>query len=472
MTDLVFLEGGSIRVLLGNGDGTFAPAISPLPSIQTDRLLLADLNGDGTSDLFLYGYGGVRGYLSNGTGYFLAKFAWNDEWSLTAAFADVNGDSRPDLIAGSSSLRVFLNDGTGGFGSPIAFPGAYGRKVGNVVAADFNGDGRVDLAVQMDDRVSILLGDATGHFTESSSYLVDASYEWQGPMLVADLDGDARPDVIGINGYATTVLWSLRNSNCVARRLDLVRNIESCGAVGTPFSSQPVVSVVDDADNQVICPGTTVSASLVPGKGNPAGALMGTATIAVVGGNAYFNDLGLDSPGAGYRVRFAHSQGLKVLSREFSLAPLPPSITVSGSCSAEPLRLETSAAAESYRWEIDGVVVGTQPAISASGISPGVHALSLRVVRDACVSVASQSLTVSRPRLLLPPRATVLSPSGRPLNCWPRSRRAVPTTGRGPTASFPASRILRSPERHLAPRAFTASGFVRASASPRKPQSP
>lgn len=133
---------------------------------ESPALAVADVNGDGRDDVFVSGSAGQSGVL------FLAQAggkyapAPSQPWSsaaeaddTAAVFLDVNGDKRPDLFIASGGVernagdallndRLYLNDGRGGFAAaPDGTLPADGESAGAAAAADFDGDGAVDLFV-------------------------------------------------------------------------------------------------------------------------------------------------------------------------------------------------------------------------------------------------------------------------------------------------------------------------------------
>ncbi len=165
--------GGTVTLLLGNGNGTFRAgqtiAVGPNPY----AVALADINGDGKADLIVgdTSAGGslVNVLLGNGNGTFQAPQPIASSPDLLGiAVADVNGDGIPDLIIANgipNSVDVLLGNGNGTFGAPQTF--AAGSHPYAVAIGDVNGDGRPDLVVanKASFTVSVLLNSGNGNFT-------------------------------------------------------------------------------------------------------------------------------------------------------------------------------------------------------------------------------------------------------------------------------------------------------------------
>ena len=217
------LPGVGLVVLLGNGDGTFQ---SPLPvsgCAEATGVQVADLNGDSVPDLAVTcliasGFGIPTGaYLltlpGNGDGTFGAATQFSlgpTPWAVLA-IADFNHDGKPDVaVATEGTLTVFLNDGKANF-KPIASVGEPWNYAPAIAAGDFNGDGLVDLAVSGQSAanlqlgiVAVLLGKGNGTFQAAPSLQTNG----YGQLIAVDLNGDGHVDLA--EGLDTLVFYAGR----------------------------------------------------------------------------------------------------------------------------------------------------------------------------------------------------------------------------------------------------------------------
>jgi hypothetical protein len=215
---------GSVGILLGKGDGTFQPAVIYDSGGQgPDSVAVADVNLDGKPDILVangcFGINCTSGpwvgvLLGNGDGTFQPAVTYDNGGLIPkdVVIADVNGDGKPDMVVANISfdpkeVGVRLGNGDGTFQSEV-FYGISTNGASSVVAADINLDGKLDLIFGMDDfagGVGVLLGNGDGTFQPATTYASGGS-ETGGPVLaVADVNGDGKPDLLVANfaGFCT-----------------------------------------------------------------------------------------------------------------------------------------------------------------------------------------------------------------------------------------------------------------------------
>jgi hypothetical protein len=112
--------------------------------------------------------------------------------------ADLNGDGIPDLAgAGLNSAGVMLGSANGTFRPKVEYPA--GGPAQDLAAGDFNGDGRIDLAVSINDpavSLSLLTGNGDGTFNAPVTFQTNTEHVDSPAIVATDLDNDGRLDVV------------------------------------------------------------------------------------------------------------------------------------------------------------------------------------------------------------------------------------------------------------------------------------
>ena len=205
-----FGTGSTLAVLLGNGDGSFqAPTTYTLSS--GPYLAVGDFNGDGKPDIATAGGSTVSVLINSGNGTFVSPVNENITGNIQAlAAADMNGDGKLDLVVpfggASAGVAVLPGNGNGTFGTPIVYTNNLLSMYSSSVAiADFNGDGKLDLALTnstaMNYGVAILLGNGDGTFR--SPPLLYSGGLSPSALVALDINGDGKPDLVVAGGYGS-----------------------------------------------------------------------------------------------------------------------------------------------------------------------------------------------------------------------------------------------------------------------------
>jgi len=197
-------EDNSLSVLLGNGRGGFSPAAgSPFAVGQAPYPhAVGDVNRDGKADIVTPNVrsNNVTVLLGDGRGGFSptpkSPFGVASR-PYYVAVADVNADGKADLVATHDDIGLIttlLGDGKGDFTQAPTSPFDLGRQAYKLVAADVNGDDRVDLVIGTDAGVAVLLTNADGSYVLAPGSPFGSSV--YAKFAVGDVNGDGRPELI------------------------------------------------------------------------------------------------------------------------------------------------------------------------------------------------------------------------------------------------------------------------------------
>jgi hypothetical protein len=204
--DLIFTTHTGISERLGNGNGTFqGPVRLTLPANTPGTILgVGDFNNDGLLDVVIKNQPftgqsqALSVLLNNGAGSFVAAptFAAGPFPHVVVA-GDFTGDGLADLVtAAQDGTHLLVNNGDGTFQSvPLS-----SIPLGGLVVGDFNGDGQLDFAgfaggIDSDLLVNVFLGNGDGTFQAPEIFDLGPNILASASLVARDFDGDGRLDL-------------------------------------------------------------------------------------------------------------------------------------------------------------------------------------------------------------------------------------------------------------------------------------
>ncbi|MDG0810710.1 FG-GAP-like repeat-containing protein [Cohnella rhizosphaerae] len=210
--DLAIADNDShqVSLLYGNGDGTFLAPVS-LPVGSYPRYIIAhDFDKDGQPDLAVSdtGSANISVLLNQGGGTFNRSDFGGILTPTSLVSGDFNGDGITDLATADNGnpggAAVLLGVGDGSFRTAVLYPTAPGTYPFDIAAGDYDGDGRLDLAVsnQVVGTVSFFNGNADGTFQPKFDLPIF------GYVASEDLNEDGLADLVYANGANLKLLNS------------------------------------------------------------------------------------------------------------------------------------------------------------------------------------------------------------------------------------------------------------------------
>ena len=246
-----------------------------------------DMNGDSVPDLEFLDQSGLNVALGHGDGTFgsptsfaIPPLAGTSELGLTSLrIADLNGDGRSDLVMARSTsttpssffeIQLYLNDGAGGFAPwrnlivPTETPAITGL-VEVLAVADLNGDGTMDVVARQNAaQISVWLSTGTS-YAAAQAYPIALN---SGPILTGDVTGDGLDDVIVSNGSELRVFANIGTGILAA-------------AVRYPaaFNQPRLVDLNEDGRLDIVLLGDVSAGKSVGVMLNQGGGIFGAATV-------------------------------------------------------------------------------------------------------------------------------------------------------------------------------------------------
>lgn len=213
---------GVVNIFLNGGEGKFLKAATyPAPGVRS--LISAELNADGKPDLAGMNFKGISILMNKGDGSFTDAVTiptLNENVPLYLGAADVDDDGDVDFVTSEGVdgddigfIAIYTNRGDGTFEIPVNYPTGFSSESKDVQIADFNGDGKPDVAKMFVDFLSgppfngiitVLVNAGDGRLLSTESFLVPLD----SPTILnaEDLNGDGKPDLVTVSDRKVSVL--------------------------------------------------------------------------------------------------------------------------------------------------------------------------------------------------------------------------------------------------------------------------
>ncbi len=285
--------GNSVSIFLGKGDATFTGPVSVPTSVAPFSILSGDWNNDGKADLVvLAGTGSsdsVSLLISKGDGTFSTVTIVSGQSIGGIALADFNGDGYLDIALTNpytNTVSILFGNGVGiSSGASFVASNSFGTPPQSIVAGDFNGDGKIDIAVTETYFIAVYLGNGDGTF---GTALIGGIPSFTAPLslAVADVNNDGLLDLaVVIPDYNVTLVLLGNGEGTFANRNDFT--MPGSGGIGgsvvADFTGDGTPDVAIAQFNQPATSAIQGFITVLPNAGNESFQKAMSTTVADIG---------------------------------------------------------------------------------------------------------------------------------------------------------------------------------------------
>jgi hypothetical protein len=197
-------------------------------------------------------------------GFIAARDTLIDRAPAGLAAGDFNGDGRLDLAlshndGSAGGIAIRLGNETGGFGGPVTFNVSPPEAL---AARDFNQDGKLDLIARGGGVARVLLGDVLGGFRSAAPLPVGGAAQ---PFVLADFNRDGRPDLVALGPSGQPALFLGDGAGGFSGTISFGAGMNLNLFAAGDFTGDGLLDVA--ATTVAACSGGTASLLIFPGDG-------------------------------------------------------------------------------------------------------------------------------------------------------------------------------------------------------------